>query len=210
MKKFFAGLEGSPKLKSKRRDIPMSFSKSRTSITIKGDARDFNSTSLNIQKSLNPKHYINHKKFQIFDVNDKEKVLQKLKLIKSVDTKMEFLDFVAYVREEKKEELEFQKIRENERLLRKFVKNVRQSIQQRKLNQFNAHFTSGIKVFAELLKDKDKDKKPTTVSYTNLSDVNKKGGLFTGAAAKKDKNKQFLVRKFANILKQSRSDSIRS
>ena len=38
---------------------------------------------------------------------------------------MEFLDFVAYVREEKKEELEFQKIRENERLLRKFVKNVR-------------------------------------------------------------------------------------
>ena len=161
------------------------------------------SVSFTMLRSLSPKNFINHKKFQIFDVNDKDKVLSKLNLIKSVDTKMEFLDFVAYVREEKKEELEFQKIRENERLLRKFIFNVRDSIQQRKLSQFNAHFSSGIKVFAEMVKDK------RTTSHTNIPDQRKRNGVF-GVVEKDTKNKAFLVRKFANILKQSRTDTVRS
>lgn len=152
------------------------------------------SRTKNESSEIKLKYLIKKDRYKLFDVNDQELIIKKLNDIKGSKLKGEFLDYVIYLKEEKKEELEFQKIIQSEQLLRKFFGKVKNSIQKRKLSAFNAHFFDGIKAFTHLVQKKNVNDKRST---DNVAKSSKLMDLINNSG---NKNK-LLGKKFVEVIK---------
>lgn len=72
---------------------------------------------------------------RFLDVQDPIKIAGQLESLERTSEKIDFLDYVAIMREEKKGELEVELIKKNEPLLRQFISNLRAKIQKNKLDE---------------------------------------------------------------------------